>query len=199
MEEGVLVSRIEKLKMPYRLLIYFGTLVLLAVLFAWLVFLPKQRQIEKTKKEIARLEQKLAQARVRARNLKKFEAELKEVDSEFQRVLRILPNKKEIPALLRNITQLGAESNLTFVLFSPKKEKAKQFYVEIPVEMVVQGRYHDAAMFFYKIGRMDRIVKILDFSMKPVKQDSDILLTKCNAVTYRFKGSSHERPLQGKK
>ncbi|MBW2082213.1 MAG: hypothetical protein JRI39_03770 [Deltaproteobacteria bacterium] len=46
MEEGVLVSRIEKLKMPYRLLIYFGTLVLLAVLFAWLVFLPKQRQIE---------------------------------------------------------------------------------------------------------------------------------------------------------
>ncbi|MBW2082212.1 MAG: type 4a pilus biogenesis protein PilO, partial [Deltaproteobacteria bacterium] len=120
---------------------------------------------------------------MRARNLKKFEAELKEVDSEFQRVLRILPNKKEIPALLRNITQLGAESNLTFVLFSPKKEKAKQFYVEIPVEMVVQGRYHDAAMFFYKIGRMDRIVKILDFSMKPVKQDSDILLTKCNAVT----------------
>ncbi|MBW2021824.1 MAG: type 4a pilus biogenesis protein PilO, partial [Deltaproteobacteria bacterium] len=183
MEEGVLVSRTEKLKMPYRLLIYFGTLVLLAGLFAWLVFLPKQRQIEKTKKEIARLEQKLAQARVRARNLKKFEAELKEVDSEFQRVLRILPNKKEIPALLRNITQLGAESNLTFVLFSPKKEKAKQFYVEIPVEMVVQGRYHDAAMFFYKIGRMDRIVKILDFSMKPVKQDSDILLTKCNAVT----------------
>jgi len=199
MEEGVLVSRIEKLKMPHRLLIYFGTLVLLAGLFAWLVFLPKQRQIEKTKKEIARLEQKLAQARVRARNLKKFEAELKEVDSEFQRVLRILPNKKEIPALLRNITQLGAESNLTFVLFSPKKEKAKQFYVEIPVEMVVQGRYHDAAMFFYKIGRMDRIVKILDFSMKPVKQDSDILLTKCNAVTYRFKGSSDERPLQGKK
>jgi len=54
-------------------------------------------------------------------------------------------------------------------------------------------------MFFYKIGRMDRIVKILDFSMKPVKQDSDILLTKCNAVTYRFKGSSDERPLQGKK
>jgi len=199
MEEGVLVSRIEKLKMPHRLLIYFGTLVLLAGLFAWLVFLPKQRQIEKTKKEIARLEQKLAQARVRARNLKKFEAELKEVDSEFQRVLRILPNKKEIPALLRNITQLGAESNLTFVLFSPKKEKAKQFYVEIPVEMVVQGRYHDAAMFFYKIGRMDRIVKILDFSMKPVKQDSDILLTKCNAVTYRFKGSSDEGPLQGKK
>lgn len=199
MEEGVLVSRIEKLKMPYRLLIYFGTLVLLAGLFAWLVFLPKQRQIEKTKKEIARLEQKSAQARVRARNLKKFEAELKEVDSEFQRVLRLLPNKKEIPALLRNITQLGAESNLTFVLFSPKKEKAKQFYVEIPVEMVVQGRYHDAAMFFYKIGRMDRIVKILDFSMKPVKQDSDILLTKCNAVTYRFKGSSDERPLQGKK
>ncbi|RLB43531.1 MAG: protein PilO [Deltaproteobacteria bacterium] len=199
MEEGALVSKIEKLKMPYRLLIYFGTLVVLAGLFVWLVFLPKQREIQKTRKEIASLEHKLAQARVRAKNLRKFEKELKEVDTEFQQALKLLPNKKEIPSLLRNITELGAESNLTFVLFSPKKEQPKEFYVEIPVEMHVRGKYHDAAMFFYRIGKMDRIVKILDFSMKPIKKDSDILLTKCNAVTYRFKGSSHEAPSKGKK
>ena len=199
MAEGALISRIEKLKMPYRLLIYFGTLVLLAGIFIWLVFLPAKKEIRKTEQEIARLDRKLAQARIRARNLKKFEAELKEVDAEFRQALRLLPNEKEIPALLRTITQLGADCNLTFVLFSPKKERAKEFYVEIPIEMEVRGRYHDAATFFYRIGKMDRIVKILDFSMKPIKKDSDILLTKCNAVTFRFKGSSNERPPKSKK
>ncbi len=199
MEESGLISKVEKLKMPYRLLIYFGTLVVLAGLFVWLVFLPTKKEIQKTKQEIVRLDRKLAQARIRARNLKKFEAELKEVDAEFKQALKLLPNEKEIPALLRSITQLGADSNLTFVLFSPKKERVKEFYVEIPIQMEVRGKYHDAATFFYRIGKMDRIVKILDFSMKPVKKNSDVLLTKCNAVTYRFKGSSDERRPKGKK
>jgi len=199
MAKGALLSRIERLKMPYRFLIYFGTLALLAGVFVFLVFLPTRREIQKNEQEIVRLERKMAQARIRARNLKKFEAELKEVEAEFRQALRMLPNEKEIPNLLRTITQLGAECNLAFVLFSPKRERAKDFYVEIPIEMEVRGRYHDAAMFFYRIGRMDRIVKILDFSMKPIKKGSDILLTKCNAVTYRFKGSSNERPPKGKK
>ncbi len=199
MAERALISRIEKLKMPYRLLIYFGTLVVLAGLFTWLVFLPMKNNIQKTRKQIVQLDRKLTQARIRAKNLKKFEAELREVDTEFQQALKLLPNKKEIPTLLRTITKLGADSNLTFVLFSPKKERAREFYVEIPVEMEVRGKYHDVAMFFYRIGKMDRIVKILDFSMKPVKKDSDILLTKCNAVTYRFKGNSYEQRPKGKK
>jgi len=199
MEETGLISKIEKLKMPYRVLIYVGTLVLLACVFIWFVYLPTKKEIQKTRQQIAQLDRKLAQAKMRAKNLKKFEAELKEVDAEFNQVLKLLPNKKEIPALLRSITQLGADTNLTFVLFSPKKERAKEFYVEIPIEIEVRGKYHDTAMFFYRIGKMDRIVKILDFSMRPVKQNSDILLTKCNAVTYRFKGSSDERPPKGKK
>ncbi len=199
MPEGGFVSKVEKLKMPYRLLIYFGSLIVLVGLFVWLVFVPTRKEIQKTRQQISQLDRKIAQAKIRARNLKKFEAELKEIDTEFQQALKLLPNKKEIPTLLRTITQLGADCNLTFVLFSPKNERAKEFYVEIPIEMEVRGKYHDAAMFFYKIGRMDRIVKILDFSMKPVKKDSDILLTKCNAVTYRFKGSTYEQSPKGKK
>ncbi|RLB24608.1 MAG: hypothetical protein DRG76_00905 [Deltaproteobacteria bacterium] len=199
MEEGSLVAKVEKIKMPYRLLIYFGTLVLLAGLFVWLVVLPKQGEIKRTKKDIVRIERKLNQARIRAKNLKKFKAELKEVDAQFKEALKLLPNEKEIPSLLRSITQLGADSDLTFVLFSPKKERVKAFYVEIPVAMEVRGTYHNVATFFYKVGRMDRIVKILDFSMKPVHKNSNVLLTKCTAMTYRFKGSPNAKPSKGKK
>jgi len=177
--------------MAYRVLILAGTVVFLAGLFVWLVVLPKTSEIAKTKKEIAVLNQKLNQARVRARNLKKFEVEQAEVTAQFREALKLLPNKREIPSLLRTITKLGTDSHLEFLLFSPKREKAGNFYIEIPVAIKVSGTYHDVASFFEKVGQMERIVNILDVSMTPKKPLSTTLITTCNAVTYRFKGMTN--------
>ena len=189
MEEGSFISKIEKMSLAQRILIYAGTLVFLAGLFVWLVALPKHEQIQREKKEVARLRERLAQARIRAKDLHKFRAELKMIDAQFREALRLLPNKKEIPQLLRNITQLGVDSNLEFIYFSPKKERLRDFYIEIPIEMKVRGRYHDIATFFYKLAKMDRIVRILDFSMRPIAENSNVLLAQCSAITYRFKGN----------
>jgi type IV pilus assembly protein PilO len=90
---------------------------------------------------------------------------------------------------LRKVTELGNESNLDFRFFDPKKEIARDFYVEIPVSIEVRGKYHDVAVFFDKVGHMDRIMNIHNVSMKPVKAQSTTLTTKCDAVTYRFKGN----------
>ncbi len=199
MEEGALLEKIAKIKMPFRILILLGTIALLGGLYTWLVVLPKKAQISKTKEEIVNLEQKLNQAKIRARNLKKFKAELAKVDAEFKQALRLLPDKKEIPSLLRSITQLGSESNLEFRLFQPKKERVRDFYVEIPVSIEVSGTYHNVAKFFDKVGKMERIVNILNVSMKPLRKDSEILITKCSAVTYRFKGNTDEEPSEKRK
>lgn len=199
MPTGALFEKVEKLKMIHRVLILVGTIVLLAGLFLWLVYFPKTDQIKRLNKEIAGLEQKINQARIKARSLKKFEAEQVEVEAQFQEALRLLPNKREIPTLLRSITQLGSDSNLEFRSFSPRKEKARDFYVEIPVSMEVSGSYHDVAVFFDKIGRMERIVNIIDISMKPAKGRSTRLTTKCNAATYRFKRKADIQAKNGKK
>jgi type IV pilus assembly protein PilO len=191
MKESPFLEKIEKMRMAYRVLILAGTVVFLAGLFVWLVVLPKTSEIAKTKKEIAVLNQKLNQARVRARNLKKFEVEQAEVTAQFREALKLLPNKREIPSLLRTITKLGTDSHLEFLLFSPKREKAGNFYIEIPVAIKVSGTYHDVASFFEKVGQMERIVNILDVSMTPKKPLSTTLITTCNAVTYRFKGMTN--------
>ncbi len=199
MEQGGIYEKIEKIKMPYRLLIWLGTLVILAGVFAWLVVMPKRDAIERLEKDISKLQRQLTQAKLRAKNLKKFEAELKQVNAQFQEALKLLPDKKEIPTLLTTITRLGTESNLTFIRFSPKRERAKDFYMEIPVDIEVRGKYHDVAVFFDKVGRMERIVNILDVSMRPVKKYSNILNTKCVAVTYRFKGIGDEKASKSNK
>lgn len=191
MKESPFLEKIEKMRMVYRALILVGSIVLLGGLFVWLVVLPKTSEIASSRKEIVTLNQRLNQARIRARNLKKFEAEQAAVTAQFQEALKLLPNQREIPSLLRTITQLGTDSNLDFLLFSPNNEKASNFYIEIPVAIKVRGTYHNVASFFDKVGRMERIVNILDVSMKPEKPLSTTLITTCNAVTYRFRGTNN--------
>ena len=198
MPTGAFFEKVEKLKMIHRILILVGTIVLMAGIFVALVYIPKSEEITRLNKEITSLEKKINQAKIKARTLKKFEAEQVEVEAQFREALKLLPNKREIPTLLRSITQLGSDANLEFRLFSPKKEKARDFYIEIPVSMEVSGTYHDVATFFDKVGRMKRIVNILDITMKPVKARSTNLTTKCDAVTYRFKREVDEKTEAGK-
>jgi type IV pilus assembly protein PilO len=190
MKTGALFEKVEKIKMPIRIAIFLGTLVLLAGLFIYLIYIPKTEQIATTREEIAKLQQKLNQAIVRARALKKFEVEYAEVDAQFQEALNLLPNTKEIPSLLKSITQLGTDSQLEFLLFSPQRERAQDFFMEIPVSIEVSGTYHNVAIFFDKVGQMERIVNILNVSMTPQKDRSTTLTTRCDAVTYRFKGET---------
>jgi type IV pilus assembly protein PilO len=194
MKTGALFEKVEKIRMPIRIAIFLGTLVLLGGLFVWLVYLPYSEEIAETQKQIATLQQKLNQAMVRARALKKFEAEYAEVDAQFQEALKLLPNTKEIPTLLKSITQLGTDSQLEFLLFSPQRERPQDFFMEIPVSIEVKGTYHNVAVFFDKVGQMERIVNILNVSMTPQKERSTILTTRCDAVTYRFKGETDATP-----
>ena len=176
--------------MPVRIVILFGTVLLVGGLFVWLVYIPINDNITKGRAAIATLQTKLDRAKVRARGLKKFEAELAEVDAQFQEALNLLPNEKEIPQLLKTITQLGSDSQLEFRLFRPQKEHARDFFIEIPVSIEVSGTYHNVAVFFDRVGRMERIVNILNVAMKPVQDRSTTLITNCDAVTYSFKGPS---------
>ncbi|MFO7460719.1 MAG: type 4a pilus biogenesis protein PilO [Desulfatiglandales bacterium] len=198
MDKGSFTEKVEKIKMPYRLAILAGTIILLVGLFVWFIYIPKSEQIDASRQEIKRLEARLNQAKIKARDLKKFEEEFAEVEVQFAEALSLLPNTKEIPALLKTVTQLGTDSQLEFVLFSPQRERPKDFYIEIPVSIQVSGAYHNVAIFFDKVGRMDRIVNILNVDMKPVKDRSTILTTKCDAVTYRFRGET-DAPQQAKR
>jgi len=178
------ISKISKVQ---RVLIFVGTVVILVGLFIWFIYLPKTKDIARLKTNITNLENQIALAKVKAKNLQKLEEEYAGIQQELSLALKLLPTSSEIPTLLENITKLGNESNLEFILFSPKKEVSKQFYVEIPVSIEVNGGYHDVAVFFDKVGKLDRIVNVMDVSMKPTAKDNTDLHTSCTAVTYRFK------------
>jgi type IV pilus assembly protein PilO len=189
MDTEVLVEKIEKIKMPIRILILVGTVVVLAGVFIWLVYIPKSGEISKTAKNIESLEQKLRQVKIRLRDREKIKAEFEQVNTQFKEALKILPDSREIPTLLKSVDQLGKDSDLEFELFSPQNEVQRDFFIEIPVAIELLGTYHNVARFFYKVGKMERIMNIDDVSMNPTEELSTTLKTTCKAVTYRFKGN----------
>jgi len=180
-------KEIGRLKMVHRVIIFVGTIILILAAFVFLMFLPKTAEIKKLRTEIEQLDNQIRLAAIQAKELKKLEADLAAVEEGLKFALRLLPTTSEIPSLLTNITKLGNDSNLQFLLFSPLKEVPKDLYVEIPVSVEVRGAYHDVAQFFDKVGKLDRIVNVVDITMLPVKEYDTNLRTICKTVTYRFK------------
>ncbi|MBW1888293.1 MAG: type 4a pilus biogenesis protein PilO [Deltaproteobacteria bacterium] len=188
MEGAALFEKIEKIKMPIRILILVGTVALLFAGFFFAVYKPKMEDITNTTKTIEELNRKLNRAKIQRKKLPKVRVEKAQVDTQFREALKLLPNTKEIPNLLKKVTELGNDSNLDFRVFRPKRERSKEFYLEVPVAIEVRGTYHNVAVFFDKVGHMERIMNILNVSMRPVAARSTTLVTTCDAVTYRFKG-----------
>jgi len=193
MLEGSFQKIVEDIPMNRRLLIFAGTLLVLGGLFMWLVYIPNTGKISRIETEIAGLEQGIKRAFSKAKYLQTYKTEQIQLDAEFRKVLKLLPNEREIPRFLRSITHLERDSNIEFLLFIPKEERTRGFFIEIPVSMEIKGNYHDIALFFDKVGRMDRIVNISDISMRPISEYSTRLITRCEAVTFRFREKSDEK------
>ena len=180
-----LFDRISRLSQLQRFLICIVTYAILVAPFVWFSYVPTFKQITNLEKELEVLEQKLTVARNKARQLKRLAAELEEAKANFDIAKRKLPQEKEIPDLLANVTASGQASGLQFIRFQPANEVRKDFYAEIPVEIRVLGTYKNTAMFFYRVAGLSRIVNLKSISISPDKEGGEVS-TSCTAVTYMF-------------
>jgi len=178
-------EKIEKISKVQRVLIYCGTIAILIGAFVYFSFLPQFQKISELTTDYENRVQQLATAKKNAMQIKRFRNDMKNAEKDYRRVMRALPEKKEIPALLASISQSGQVVGLEFLLFQPKAEAKKDFFAEIPVSIQVTGKYHNVGLFFDKVSKLPRIVNIKSIKMTPLK-GSDKLITSCSAVTYKF-------------
>ncbi|HNR12489.1 MAG TPA: type 4a pilus biogenesis protein PilO [Thermodesulfobacteriota bacterium] len=167
-----------------------GVLLLLIFAAFWFgIISPEREEVQRKNKEYHKLKVDLDSKKQVAEDPKEFEAKLNRLKKHLDVMKAQLPDEKEIPSLLRTISSLGKESGLSFQLFQPRAEIQKDFYAEIPVQIQMVGGFHDVADFFYKVGKLDRIVNITDFSMAKPKASEDgrmMMTTSCLATTFRF-------------
>jgi len=118
-------------------------------------------------------------------NLDLYRQQLREIDSSFGALLRQLPNRSQMDALLVDINQAGLGRGLQFDLFKPAPaETRREFYAELPVTLKLNGSYHDMGQFASDIGQLSRIVTLNDIGLTGGKDGS--LVMDVTAKTFRY-------------
>ena len=149
---------------------------------------PRMQELDGLKQKHEDLQKQVAENRRIANNLPRFKAEYEQLKRDLDNALTELPNQKEIPSLLTNISNVGKSSGLEFLLFRPKPEVPKDFYAEVPVDIAVSGTFFNVADFFVAVSKLPRIVNITNVSFLDIKQVSGrtSLKVNCLATTFRF-------------
>jgi len=120
---AVSMDSIAKLPTAKKALILLAVVVVILGVYGYLVYLPQQAKLAGLRLELGKLNRELQEGKAIARELAKFKQDAADLEKKLALALAQLPNKKEIPTLLRNISSLGKGSGLEFLLFKPKPEE----------------------------------------------------------------------------
>lgn len=165
-------------------LILFGVVAVLIGLFVWLVYIPKQEEIDLLEADLQKLQIELQKAEAYAARYDEFKEELRQVDLKLKEALKKLPEKKEIPDMLDQINESVLRSGLVISNFTPGGESPKEFYFEVPINLAVSGGYHNFANFADIISKMERIVTLRNITLSPSGVEGGLNIG-CQAVTFR--------------
>jgi len=162
-------------------------LIFLAIQIAagFLFWKDQSDEIEKGRQDVDAQKQTFLEKKKLAVNLDAYKQQRAEIEQSFGALLKQLPNKSEMDALLIDINQAGLGRGLAFELFKPAPvENFTEFYAELPVNIRVTGNYHDLGAFASDVAKMPRIVLLTDLKLDPPKDG--LLAMEAVAKTYRY-------------
>ena len=155
----------------------------LAYYFGWM---PQTDELDAKEKQEVTLRQEYSTKKAQAINLDLYVQQLKEVEQQFGALLRQLPSKSEMDALLSDINQAGLGRGLQFELFKPSVERQQDFYAELPVDLRVTGNYHDIGAFTSDVSQLSRIVTLNDIAIINKDPKEGVLTMEAVAKTFRY-------------
>ncbi|WP_127478939.1 type 4a pilus biogenesis protein PilO [Sulfurivermis fontis] len=145
--------------------------------------------LERSRQSEIKLKKDFEAKQAKAVNLDAYRQQMVEMEESFGTMLRQLPSKTEVADLLVDITQTGLASGLEFEIFKPGGDTPKEFYAELPIQIVVNGAYHSFGEFVSGVAALPRIVTLHDINIsRSTKKGakSDELIMQANAKTYRY-------------
>ncbi len=185
------LDQIAKLPKGVRIGILAGIAVLMAASYYLFFYKGAQENLERLRAQELQLQRQLSEVRSVAANLEAFEEEIAGLQTKLGDALRQLPNEKQLEVLLTDMSNLGKTSGVEIKSFKRRAEVVHDFYAEVPIELELEGGYHDIARFFEKMAKLPRIVNMGSLEIKV--EDENINETRLRidgtATTFRFVGS----------
>lgn len=150
----------------------------------WFIWNDQLATLASKEQEESQLKSDYLAKKQKAINLDLYVQQLNEIDQTFGALLKQLPNRSEMDALLIEINQAGLGRGLQFELFKPGAEQLKDFYAELPIQVKLSGSYHEFGTFAADIAKLPRIVTLNNIAITPIKDGK--LSLDATVKTFRY-------------
>jgi type IV pilus assembly protein PilO len=143
-------------------------------------------KIKELKGDFEKKSNDLARARQSVADLPRFQAEFAALHERYEMAAELLPTEKEMPGMLRRMTLAGQQCGVQFESFRPGADIVKDHYIEIPIEVVVKGGYHQVGQFLAEVSNMPRIMKVSNLQVLSDKKGEDGITTEAHFTVTAF-------------
>ena len=150
----------------------------------WFLWKDQIEGLDQSRQQEQKLRAEYLEKKKQALNLDLYREQVKEIEQAFGALVRQLPNKSEMDALLTDINQAGLGRGLEFDLFKPSPETMRDFYAELPIAVRITGSYHDLGRFASDVAQLPRIVTLNNLAITQTKDG--VLTLDAVAMTYRY-------------
>ena len=175
------MERLEGIPSLYRWLAIPVFVLLLAVLYWYFLYQPYSEEMAALQERITSKRETVEKYQKIAAQLETFRTQVSELEARLHALLRELPESREIPGMIRQISDVGVRTGLQINLIKPLPEQRKEFYAEIPIQVRVKGQYHAVGRFFDDLAHLERVISVDGIQIEATSQE-----TQCLATTFRF-------------
>ncbi len=146
----------------------------------------QKRVIEAKEKEVAKLQEEVEKGRAIKAELPAVEERLKTLEKELAKLIEIMPAEINMEFILRDLRAIATQGNLHILRLDVRDEISHDFYKEIPMEIAMQGTYHNLAVFFDKLSRFPRIINVDELRIGAFNQGGYTISATFRAKTFRY-------------
>jgi len=185
------LGQLTKLPKVARIGIILGLSVLIGCGYYFGFYQSASEELTRLQAQELEFQRKLSEVRSVAANINSFKTEIAELEMKLKTALRQLPNQKQLEVLLTDISNLGKKSGVEIQSFQRKAEVVHDFYAEVPIDIVLDGEYHNIGKFFEYMSKLKRIVNMgaLTIGISRESMESTRLKVSGTATTFRFVGA----------
>lgn len=186
------IEALKSLTKNQKMVLFFLSVIVVSGAFIWFIFIPKNDEIARLKREISTLNNDINVHRIKVRRLDELKRENRSLQVRLRGLKEQLPPEAEVALLLKQISELGGRSGLDFRLWrpAPRVVHPDGLYIEIPVNIEVAGGYHAVGVFFDKISKHQRIINVSNIQMSApkVQRNKISIQTRFSATAFASVG-----------
>ena len=134
------------------------------------IFKDVRTQIERLETSIDELEREIEKGRAAKADLPRLEEDIRNYEIELERLRKILPTKRETDNLIKRAKQLTERGRFRLTRFTPGSFEDRDFFIEWPIQVGLDGTYHELGLFFDRLSRFSRIINVTELTIGPIRK-----------------------------